>query len=114
MSQRDTFMSRVQLALLIMLAVIVATVLVVRTLPVQPSHIVAARVIRLVPIGARFPKMAVVAETSSGITGQTTVNWSDIPCSVGDTIDAVQTGVSLVLKPATCRKALHRSSTSRP
>ena len=114
MSLRDAYIRRVQLALLAMLAVIAAVVLVVRNTPVQPSHVVTARVIRLVPIGARVPRLALVAETSSGISGQTTVSYFDVPCSVGDTIDAVQTGVTLNLKPATCRKDLHRSSTSRP
>ena len=114
MSKRDTYIDRAWIGLFVMLAILAAVAVYLRSLPVQPAHRVTAHVVRILPVGARFPKVAVVAETPRGISAQTTVPVDDFRCSVGAEIDAVQTGVSLMLMPATCRKPLQRSSTSRP
>lgn len=82
--------------------------------PLAPTQPVQALVIRTLPRGGRHPRIDVIAQTTAGITGDAIENFDNLHCTVGDQVDGTLQGVTLTIKPATCRPAAQRSSTSRP
>jgi hypothetical protein len=83
--------------------------------PIEPSRNVLAHVTAIAPAGARFPRAIVVAETPGGVRTSASIRWNDFRCHVGDSIQAVQVGVTATIDPATCRAPRNQtSSTNRP
>jgi hypothetical protein len=109
-----TPIERVELGVLILGGVCVAAVIGLSFRPVQPSKPVTAKVISMSPVGAKFPRVLIVARTSIGITSEMIVPWDDFRCHVGDDVSGTQTGISVVLDRSSCRSADQTSSTRRP
>ena len=110
-----TFVRGVRIGLVVLVTIWLVIMVYLWTRPLGTRRDVTARVIRIAPIGAAFPMALVTAQSPAGITGHANVAWDNLRCHVGDNIGAVELGVSLKLKPATCRSpSAQTSSTSRP
>lgn len=74
-------------------------------LPLQPAHVVAARVIAIASVSSgagRPPRTYIVIRNAHG-TGQFVLSAPEVRCAVGQDVNVQQRGITLTPLPTTCR-----------
>lgn len=84
--------------------VVLAAILYVRSIPLQPPHRLEARITGRDSSGSKYgPRAWVVAQAADGRTATENSGLALLQCHVGDSVDMVQQGLVLSIDASTCR-----------